>query len=68
MYPAMLSLAETLCQGWDGLVPELASTQIQSLVGTYGVAYHVTHHRHSRGLGVVDEVAQDVSDPPAAAP
>jgi hypothetical protein len=55
-YPAMLSLAQTLCQGWDGLVSELASTEIQSPVGTYGVADHVTHHRHSRGLGVVDEV------------
>jgi hypothetical protein len=67
-YPAMLSLAQTLCQGWDGLVSELASNQIQSSVRTYGVADHVTHHRHSRGLGVVDEVTQDVSDPPAAAP
>ena len=68
MYSAMLSLAQTLCQGWDGLVSELAGIQIQPPVGTYRVADHVTHHRHSRGLGVVDEVTQDVSDPPAAAP
>ena len=68
MHPAMLSLAQTLCQGWNGLVSELASIQIQPSVGTYRVADHVPHHRHSRGLGVVDEVTQDVSDPPAAAP
>ncbi len=46
-YPPKPSLAETLCQGWDGLVSKLASNQIQSPVGTYGVAGHVTHHRHS---------------------
>ena len=46
MYPAMLSLAQPLCQSWDGLVSELASNQIQSSVRTYGVADHVTHHRH----------------------
>jgi hypothetical protein len=37
MYPAILSLAETLCQGWDGLASKLASNQFQSPVGLYGL-------------------------------
>ncbi len=68
MYTAVLSVAETLCQGWDELVSELASNQIQSPVGTYGVAHHVTQHGRSRRFGVMHKVTQHVSDPPAAAP
>jgi hypothetical protein len=66
--PSMLSRAEALDQGRDRILSELARNQIQSSVGTYGVADHVTHHRRSRRLGVVDEVTQNISDPPAAAP
>lgn len=66
--PAMSSLAQPLCQGWNWLVSEPASTQIHSPIGMNGVADRSLHHRPSRHLGVVDEVTQDVPDPPAAAP
>ena len=68
MHPAMPSLAQTLCQARDGLIPEPASDQIHSPFGVYRVPDHVADHRHSRRLGVVDEVTEDVSHPPAGAP
>ena len=68
VYPTTLSLAETIRQARDGLISEVASNQIHSPVGMNGIPDHVAHHRPSRRLGIVHEVAQGVSHPPAGAP